>query len=138
MTIQEIYEAFDKIGSLSFATINVEGEPEARIAHLRAYDDAGIYFMTMYTKDFYQQLKATGKVSVNGLCGSTEITHDADGFPVFEAGYAIRMTGTVTEIPMAQIKAKRPAIQSVHRGSGKIPRHGRLLHYGCPGRYLRL
>lgn len=110
MTIQEIYEAFDRIGSLSFATVNEKGEPENRIAHLRAFDDDGIYFMTMYTKDFYRQLKATGKVAVNGLCASTQIQHDENGFPIFEKGYAIRMTGDVKEVPMEDIKAKHNPI----------------------------
>lgn len=106
MTIKEIYNAFDAIGCLSFATVNENGEPEARIAHLRAYDEQGIYFMTMFTKDFYKQMKETGKVSINGLCASTEVRHDAEGFPEFERGYAIRLTGNVREIPMDEIKAK--------------------------------
>ncbi|MGI6736869.1 MAG: 4Fe-4S binding protein [Anaerovoracaceae bacterium] len=110
MTIQEIYEAFDRIGCLSFATVNADGEPEIRTAHLRAYDEDGIYFMTMYTKDFYRELKATGKVAVNGLCADTQIRHDENGFPIFERGYSIRMTGTVKEIPMEEIKRKNNPI----------------------------
>jgi len=106
MTIEEIYQAFDRIGCLSFATVNEKGEPEARIAHLLAWDDDGLYFMTMYTKAFYRQLKATGKVSLNGLCARSEVGHDGRGFPVFDEGYAIRLTGTVAEIPMEAIKAK--------------------------------
>lgn len=44
MKISEIYEKFDKIGCLSFTTINENNEPESRIAHLRGYgyDDDGI------------------------------------------------------------------------------------------------
>lgn len=110
MTIKEIYEAFDRIGCLTFATVNKDGEPEVRTAHLRAYDDDGIYFMTMYTKDFYRQLKATGKVAVNGLAASTQIQHDENGFPIFDKGYSIRMTGNVREVPMEEIKAKNNPI----------------------------
>jgi ferredoxin len=122
MTIREIYEAFDKIGCLSFATVNERGEPEARIAHLRAWDDDGIYFMTMHTKDFYRQLKATGKVSVNGLCADTEVRHDADGLPLFDAGYAIRMTGSVKEIPMEEIRAKNdPRFDLCVRDQARYP-----------------
>ena len=106
MEIKEIYEAFDKIGCLTFATINENGEPETRIAHLRAYDDGGIYFMTMFTKPFYKQLKASEKISVNGLCAKAEIVHDENGFPIFDSGYAIRMTGDVEELSMEEIKAK--------------------------------
>lgn len=106
MTIKEIYEKFDKVGCLSFATINEQGEPESRIAHLRAYDHEGIYFMTMFTKDFYSQLKRTGKVSICGLSAKTQVEHDENGLPLFENGYAIRMTGNVQEVPMESIKAK--------------------------------
>lgn len=106
MTIKEIYEAFDKIGCLSFATVNEFGEPESRVAHLRAFDDDGIYFMTMFVKDFYRQMKNTGKVSVSGFSGNTQIGHDTNGFPIFNGGFAIRMTGAVKEIPMEEIKAK--------------------------------
>ncbi len=106
MNIQEIYEAFDKIGCLSFATVNEAGEPESRIAHLRAYDDEGIYFMTMFTKAFYKQMMQTHRVSICGLCANTEIQHDEQGMPVFSGGYAIRMTGVVKEVPMEEIQAK--------------------------------
>ncbi len=106
MTIKEIYEAFDKIGCLSFTTINDKGEPESRIAHLRAYDDDGIYFMTMYTKDFYRQLKKEETISICGLSAATEIEHDEKGFPIFKPGYAIRMTGKVYEISIEEIKEK--------------------------------
>ena len=58
MTIKEIYNQFDKIGSVVFATID-EGYPETRIAHFFAYDDKGLYFRTMTTKPFYHQLKST-------------------------------------------------------------------------------
>jgi ferredoxin len=110
MTIKEIYEAFDKVGCLTFATVNANGEPEVRTAHLRAYDDEGLYFMTMYTKDFYRELKATGKVAVNGLAAPSNIEHDENGFPIFNRGYSIRLTGTVREIPMDEIKAKNDPI----------------------------
>ncbi len=106
MTIKEIYEKFDKIGCLSFTTVDECGIPESRIAHLRAYDDNGIYFMTMYTKDFYTQMKQTGWLSICGLNAKTQVEHDEKGFPIFEGGYAMRMTGRVKEVDMKEIKAK--------------------------------
>ncbi len=106
MTIKEIYEKFDKIGCLSFTSINEDGDPESRIAHLRGYDEEGIYFMTMYTKEFYKQLKAKNKIALCGLGANTEVKHDENGMPVFEGGYAIRMTGTVNEISMDDLKKK--------------------------------
>lgn len=110
MTIQEIYEKFDKIGCLSFTTVDDAGIPESRIAHLRAWDEDGIYFMTMFTKDFYRQMKANGLLSVCGLCAKTQVEHDEKGFPIFEGGYAMRMTGHVREVPMADIRAKNNSI----------------------------
>ncbi len=106
MEIKEIYEAFEKIGCLTFATINEIGEPETRIAHLRAYDEKGIYFMTMHTKSFYKQLKENGKISICGLCANSNVDHDENGFPIFDIGYAISMTGNVEEISIEEIKSK--------------------------------
>ncbi|MFI3326480.1 MAG: 4Fe-4S binding protein [Clostridia bacterium] len=110
MDIQKIYEKFDKIGCLSFTTVDEYGIPESRIAHLRAYDEDGIYFMTMFTKDFYTHMKQNGKLSICGLNAKTEVEHDANGLPIFEGGYAIRMTGTVKEVAINEIKAKNNSI----------------------------
>ncbi len=106
MTIQEIYEMFNNIGCLSFTTVNGEGYPESRIAHLRAYDEEGIYFMTMFTKDFYKHLKNNSKLALCGLNAKTQVEHDEKGFPIFEGGYAMRMSAKVKEMPIEKIKAK--------------------------------
>ncbi len=110
MTIKEIYEKFDSIGCLSFTTVNEQGDPESRIAHLRAYDDDGIYFMTMFTKDFYRHMKSNGKLSLCGLNAKTQVEHDENGLPIFEGGYAMRMTGNVKEVSIDDIKAKQNPI----------------------------
>ncbi len=137
MNIKEIYEKFDAIGSLTFATINV-GYPETRIAHFFAYDDEGLYFRTMYPKPFYKQLKESMKVSVCGLYGSTQVGHGEDGLPSFEPGYTIRVSGDVREVPLEEIKDKTvnkelfdlgvkdvekyPAMRIfvLHRGKGEV------------------
>ncbi len=62
--------------------------------------------MTMFTKDFYHQLKKTGKISLCALSAKTQVKHDDKGLPVFENGYAIRMTGNAQEVPMDTITAK--------------------------------
>ena len=103
MEISEIYEMFDKIGCCTFATINGD-YPETRIAHFIAHDNDGLYFMTMTTKPFYKQLKTTGKVSVCGLSASTKVETDENGNLLFDAGYTIRISGDVKEIPMDKIK----------------------------------
>ena len=105
MDIKEIYEKFDAIGSLTFATVN-GGYPETRIAHFFAYDDEGLYFRTMFSKPFYKQLKGEEKVSVCGLYGSTEVSHGEDGLPEFEPGYTIRVTGDTREVSLEEIRGK--------------------------------
>ena len=51
MNIKEIYNHFEKIGSVVFATID-NGLPETRIAHFFAEDEEGLYFRTMITSLF--------------------------------------------------------------------------------------
>ena len=109
MTIQEIYERFDKIGSCTFATIDGD-YPETRIAHFIAYDEDGLYFMTMNTKPFYKQLKETGKVSVCALAADPAITLNSEGSLDMDDGYFIRLTGDVHEVALEDIKAKNNPI----------------------------
>ena len=89
MDIAKIYEKFDPIGCLTFATIDGDF-PQTRIAHLFAYDNEGLYFRTMITKAFYDQLKKTEKVSMCGMFPKTSVSHDEEGMPYFEPGYTIR------------------------------------------------
>ncbi len=105
MTIKEIFEHFEKIGTVVFATIDGD-MPVTRMAHFRAYDDEGIYFQTMHTKPFYKQLKKTGKVSVCGLAANTEVEHKDDGEFGFEPGYAIRIMGEVKEVHIDTVREK--------------------------------
>lgn len=110
MEIKEIYEQFDKIGCLTFATVNEYNQPETRIAHLRGFDDDGIYFMTMNVKSFYRHLKANGYVSICGMSADPNVLHDDNGKPTFNDGYTIRLTGKVREVPMQEIVAKNNRI----------------------------
>lgn len=110
MTIAEIYETFDKIGCLTFATVNEHGEPETRIAHLRAYDNDGLYFMSMFTKPFYYQLKTNKNISINGLHAKSEVEHDENGNPIFDHGYSARLTGKVREVSISDIEKKNNPI----------------------------
>lgn len=112
MDIKQIYDAFDKIGCLTFATVDENNCPQTRIAHLRGCDDNGIYFMTMYTKKFYKQLKQNGYVSICGMSACPYVFHDQSGKPTFNDGYTIRLTGRVREVPMQEIIDKNNAIFS--------------------------
>ena len=105
MEIKEIYEHFDQIGSVVFATID-NGYPETRIAHFFAYDDKGLYFRTMTVKPWYHQLMLNKKVSVCGMNARNEIDHDKNGLPVFHPGYSIRVTGDVEEVDVSEICEK--------------------------------
>ena len=105
MEIVEIYEKFDQIGCLTFATID-GGFPQTRIAHLFAHDHEGLYFRTMTTKAFYRQLKNTGKVSICGMYPRTSVSHDDEGMPYFAPGFTIRASGDVVEISFEALKEK--------------------------------
>ncbi|MEG3072072.1 MAG: 4Fe-4S binding protein [Peptococcaceae bacterium] len=105
MVIEEIYKAFDRIGCLTFATIDGD-YPETRIAHLFAWDEEGLYFRTMRVKPFYRQLMETRKISICGMSASPRVRIGEDGLPNFEPGYTIKATGDVKEIPFAVLQKK--------------------------------
>ncbi|MFV0437778.1 MAG: 4Fe-4S binding protein [Desulfopila sp.] len=128
MNIAEIYEKFDTIGSLTFATIDC-GYPQTRIAHLFAYDDDGLYFRTMYTKPFYSQLKSDEKVSLCGMYPASKTRYDADGMPYFEPGYAIRATGDVKEIAFDDLKKKAGLNQMFMLGVKDIEKYPAMVTF---------
>lgn len=105
MNIFEIYQAFDTIGCLTFATVD-KGIPHTRIAHLFAHDHEGLYFRTMITKPFYKQLNDAKTVSICGMYPTTSVQHNSDGLPYFPPGFTIRATGDVQEIPFEKLKEK--------------------------------
>ncbi len=107
MKIFEVYEIFEKIGCCSFSTVTSDGFPVSRIAHFVAYDQDGLYFSTMNTKPFYQQLKESGgKISVCGMKGSTHVDKIDQENISFEPGYFARLTGVAEEISTAELRAK--------------------------------
>jgi uncharacterized pyridoxamine 5'-phosphate oxidase family protein len=81
MDIASIYEKFDQIGCLTFATIDKD-TTQTRIAHLFAFDDEGLYFRTMITKPFYEQLKKTKKVSIKNAMFAAIATRYAQRMPL--------------------------------------------------------
>jgi ferredoxin len=105
MNIEDIYKKFDQIGCLTFATIDRD-IPQTRIAHLFAYDHEGLYFRTMVTKLFYDQLSKTEKVSICGMFPKTAVSYNDQGMPYFAPGYTIRATGDVKEISWETLKEK--------------------------------
>jgi ferredoxin len=106
LNIYEVYERFEKIGCYPFSTVDEHGSPVSRIAHFIAVDDEGLYFTTMNVKPFYRHLKANGTVSACGASGSGKVEMDEKNLPVFQPGFAIRVTGKVRELPNDVIVAK--------------------------------
>jgi ferredoxin len=105
MEIADIFDKFNQIGSLTFATID-QDTPQTRIAVFFAHDHEGLYFRTMITKPFYEQLVKTEKVSASGMFPETAVSHGEDGMPYHPPGYTIRATGDVTEISLETLKEK--------------------------------
>ncbi len=105
MHIKEIFEFFEKIGSMTFSTIN-NGYPESRIAHFFTYDDDGLYFLTMTTKPFYKQLKEHKKLSACGLHANSAIEWVEEGTCYSAPGYFVRVSGDVREFTIEEAKAK--------------------------------
>lgn len=122
MDIEKIYERFDQIGAFSFATIDKD-RPRSRIAHLFAYDDGGLYFRTMTIKPFYAQLKRSGKVSLCGMYPNSAVSHDEEGMPEWEPGYAVTLTGDVKEISLDELKQKAAADAMFELGVKDIERY---------------
>jgi len=72
MDIADVYEKFDQIGCLTFATIDKD-TPQTRIAHLFAHDHEGLYFRTMITRvkeisfDKLKKKAATNEMFILGV-----------------------------------------------------------------------
>lgn len=108
MTIAEIYEYAEQIGSMTFSTISAAGdEVYSRIAHFNGYDDDGIYFRTMLNKPYYRQLVATESITVCGLkSGSTSVQTDDEGMASFEPGYSFRLIGKIRRLSFEELREK--------------------------------
>ena len=105
MQIKEIYESLDKIGCLTFATW-AGNEVETRIAHFFTFDGKGIYFRTMNTKPFYEQLTKYKTLSVCGMYPKSQLEYDENHLPHFVPGYTIRLTGDVRELTQHEVEEK--------------------------------
>lgn len=106
MIIEEIFDAFKKIGCVTFTTLN-QGYPVSRMVDFLTYDEDGLYFFTMKSKPFYKQLKESGTISVCGLSANPELTWIDEKTPVTEPGYFIRISGDVREFTIEDAKAKQ-------------------------------
>jgi ferredoxin len=105
MDIKEIYEYCDKVGCLSFSTWNGR-EVVSRIAGFFAFDDSGLYFLTMNVKPFYKQMIEYKTLSVCGMYPKTQVEIDENNLPFFIPGYTIRITGEVRELSLDEVEEK--------------------------------
>lgn len=106
MNPEEIFEYAEKIGFLTFSTIE-EGCVHSRIAHFYAADEDGLYLRSMFIKPFFKQMIKSGKLSVCGMYPATKITgYDENGVPDFEPGYTFRVTGDVRELSEEEVQVK--------------------------------
>ena len=109
MDLNQIFEYIEKIGFLTFSTID-NGYVHSRIAHFYACDEDGLYLRSMFSKPFYRQMIKTGNLTVCGMYPSTQITgSDENGVPDFEPGYTLRITGDVRELSGEEIERKAEA-----------------------------
>ena len=108
MTIEQIFEHFDKMACVTFATLDGKGYAESRIAFFCTYDEDGLYFWTSNANSFYRQLTQTNKVSAYGM--SPQAASHSDSQRVFLApGYTINISGDVRELSVNQARDKAKA-----------------------------
>jgi ferredoxin len=106
MNIKQIFEYAEKIGFLTFSTVE-DGCVHSRIAHFYAADEDGLYLRTMFIKPFYKQMIKTGKLAVCGMHPYTKITgEDENGVPEIPPGYMFRLTGDVRELTEDEVEKK--------------------------------
>lgn len=109
LSIQEVFELFNRIGCCSFATLDGEGGVDSRIAHFFACDEEGLYLRTMTGKPFYRQLIEGGKLSVCGEQVSAPCVWDDNNMPHFEPGFMVRVSGNVRQLTPDELAQKADA-----------------------------
>lgn len=120
--IKEVYEYADKIGVLIFSTI-YNGEVHSRAAHLNGYDEDGIYFRTMDSKPYWQQLMDTKKVTICGINDNRVLGHLPDGTPIFPHSYTIRIIGEIEQVSPEIIIEKAKTNEMLKTASNDIGKY---------------
>ncbi|MCL1917484.1 MAG: 4Fe-4S binding protein [Peptococcaceae bacterium] len=105
MTTKQIFEYFDKMACVTFATLDGKGYIESRVAYFCTYDEDGLYFWTMSANSFYRQLMRTNKVSAYAMTPQT-VKHNDSQRVLLEPGYTIYISGDVRELSKNQVRDK--------------------------------
>ncbi|WP_272701224.1 4Fe-4S binding protein [Desulfovibrio sp. Fe33] len=115
MTLREIHSAIEKIGCLTFTTLD-NGAMHSRIVSVCGGDDEGIYFLTMNIKPFYRQLKSNPHVSICGIYPSgRKEGKNKVGQPYWRPGFFLRLTGEAREIQEDEMRRKAEDGSEPHR-----------------------
>ena len=67
MTLQDCFTILFDIKSAAMATVDENGAPQVRIIDLMLNENGTLYFCTARGKDFYRELRTTGRVAMAGL-----------------------------------------------------------------------
>ncbi len=117
---KEIHQALEQIGSVTMTTLDQSASGRqtmhSRIISICGSDDQGIYFLTMYVKPFYRQLKKNPAVSLCGIYPSSRKTgKNKVGQPSFAPGFTLRITGEAREISEDEVRKKAEAGSGIHQ-----------------------
>lgn len=67
MTLQDCLNILFDVKSASMATVDENGAPQVRIIDLMLCENDTLYFCTARGKDFYRELRATGRIAMTGM-----------------------------------------------------------------------
>ena len=67
MEAQDCLQILRDVKDVTFATVDENGLPQARIVDVMIVEDGKLYFCTARGKDFYCQLTENGNVAVTGM-----------------------------------------------------------------------
>lgn len=67
MQVQDIMTVLEDMRVAVFATVDRDGMPHARHAHIGVANEQGVFFMTSPKTDFYRQMKDTEHVAITAM-----------------------------------------------------------------------
>ncbi len=111
MDTQMCLKKLGYVGTLAFATVDEQGNPQVRNVSAIHYEEDGIYFYTAEGKNFCRELKATGKVQILGLTMYKEM--------IRLSGKVIYLTGEESEKWKAVIFKEQPYLENVYPNETK-------------------
>lgn len=109
MNAQECLQLLRDVRDCTFATVDQNGFPQARIIDVMVVEDGALYFCTSRGKDFHEQLVRTGRVAIAGLNSDWQ---------------TVRVSGPVRKVDdqkawVDRIFAENPSMNSVYPGDSR-------------------